>query len=146
MTFERTTSKCSECPLASRNRVWGQGSFESGIAVCGEAPGADEDRTGTPFIGRAGQTLRAGLAATGTNPDTVWYLNLIACRPPDNDLGGFEGAEARKACRPGFDAELKFLESNGIRVIIAAGAYPAARFGVESSISKARGSVYEYST
>jgi len=141
--FVRQRANCKECPLRDRRRVWGQGSFSSKIAVLGEAPGATEDREGKPFVGKAGATLRGGLAATGTNPNTVYYLNLIACRPPNNNLSSFEGQEAIECCKAGLEDELAWLQENGIRVLITAGNHPTHALGIEGAIGKVRGSVYE---
>jgi len=143
MTFTRSRSKCSTCPLDGHTKVWGQGSFTSGIAVIGEAPGATEDADGIPFVGKAGQTMRGGLACTGTNPETVWFTNVIGCRPPSNELDSIEGAMAVTCCRPGLEDELKYLATNGIKVIIAVGNHAAHSLGIEGSITRIRGSVYE---
>lgn len=77
---------CQACPLAeSRNKtVFGAGSTKASVLVVGEAPGADEDREGEPFVGRAGRLLTQMLLATGFTRDEVYITNILKCRPPDN--------------------------------------------------------------
>jgi DNA polymerase len=77
---------CLECPLGqTRNKfVYGVGSPHADIMFVGEAPGADEDRLGEPFVGRAGQLLDKILAAIGFTRDDVYIANILKCRPPGN--------------------------------------------------------------
>lgn len=79
-------SACQACPLAeSRNKtVFGAGSRNASVLVVGEAPGADEDREGEPFVGRAGRLLTQMLLATGFTRDQVYITNILKCRPPGN--------------------------------------------------------------
>jgi uracil-DNA glycosylase len=79
-------SVCTRCEL-SRTRtqtVFGVGNRRAEIMVIGEAPGADEDRQGEPFVGRAGQLLNSMLRAMGTPRETVYIANVLKCRPPAN--------------------------------------------------------------
>ncbi len=77
---------CQQCPLGqSRNKfVYGAGSPKADLMFVGEAPGADEDRIGEPFVGRAGQLLDKILAAMKLNRDEVYIANILKCRPPGN--------------------------------------------------------------
>ena len=77
---------CAACPLhASRTQtVFGVGNREAELMVIGEAPGADEDRQGEPFVGRAGQLLNAMLQAIGLPREAVYIANILKCRPPGN--------------------------------------------------------------
>jgi DNA polymerase len=77
---------CTSCGLAAtRNRVVvGVGKLGAHLMLIGEAPGHDEDRTGEPFVGRAGQLLNRILAAIGLERNEVYIANIIKCRPPEN--------------------------------------------------------------
>ncbi len=78
--------ECQQCPLGqSRNKlVYGVGSPNAGIMFVGEAPGAEEDRRGEPFVGRAGLLLDKILAAMKLSRQDVYIANVLKCRPPDN--------------------------------------------------------------
>ncbi len=79
-------SACTSCSLhASRTQtVFGVGDLSARLLVIGEAPGADEDRLGEPFVGRAGQLLNAMLRAIGLSREHVYIANILKCRPPNN--------------------------------------------------------------
>jgi len=84
--LERTVSACTKCRLhATRTQtVFGVGSRAAQWLFVGEAPGADEDRKGEPFVGRAGQLLNAMLFALGLKREDVYIANVLKCRPPGN--------------------------------------------------------------
>jgi DNA polymerase len=78
---------CTACDLhKTRNKaIWGEGNLNAEILLIGEAPGADEDRIGRPFVGKSGQLLDKILAACGfTREEHVFLSNIIRCRPPGN--------------------------------------------------------------
>jgi DNA polymerase len=77
---------CMNCPLgATRNKfVFGTGNPNADIMIIGEAPGADEDEQGEPFVGRAGQLLTKILAAINLTREEVFIANILKCRPPEN--------------------------------------------------------------
>jgi DNA polymerase len=77
---------CTICPLGStrKNFVFGSGNPNADIMVIGEAPGAEEDEQGLPFVGRAGQLLTKILEAINLSRDEVFICNIIKCRPPQN--------------------------------------------------------------
>lgn len=77
---------CQLCPLGkTRNKfVYGVGNDNADIMFIGEAPGANEDKLGEPFVGRAGQLLDKILAAIGFSRQDVYIANILKCRPPDN--------------------------------------------------------------
>jgi len=75
------------------------------IVFIGEAPGAEEDRLGVPFVGRSGRRLDAALLTIGLPPDEVGILNLIKCRPPENRFH----IGAARSCRPYLDRQLALL-------------------------------------
>jgi len=77
---------CNQCPLGkTRNKlVFGSGNPNADILIIGEGPGADEDMTGLPFVGRAGQLLTKILEAIELTRDEVYIANIVKCRPPGN--------------------------------------------------------------
>jgi len=79
-------SECRKCSLHStrKNTVFGTGSDKDRLVIIGEAPGADEDESGEPFVGRAGQLLTKMLSAIGIERENVFICNVLKCRPPNN--------------------------------------------------------------
>jgi len=77
---------CQACALAKtrRNVVFGEGSAKSGVMFIGEGPGEQEDRTGRPFVGPAGQLLDKMIAAIDLKREDVYIANIVKCRPPYN--------------------------------------------------------------
>jgi uracil-DNA glycosylase len=145
LRITRTKSRCKECALAGYcNKVRGESASEKPrIAFIGEAPGKDEDLQGHPFVGPAGQELDRILAKAGIHRHNAYLLNVINCRPPENDIASDEGQEAVTACRPGFEEELLKLYDLGVRTLVPLGATAAAALGIEGSAHKIRGSVYK---
>ena len=84
--LEQEALACTKCVLhKTRTRVvFGVGDRRARWLVVGEAPGADEDRQGEPFVGRAGQLLNEMLWAAGVTREQVYIANILKCRPPDN--------------------------------------------------------------
>jgi uracil-DNA glycosylase len=84
--LESRVACCTRCVLhETRTRtVFGTGNRTADWMIIGEAPGADEDRQGEPFVGRAGQLLTAMLGATGLRREEVYITNILKCRPPGN--------------------------------------------------------------
>jgi uracil-DNA glycosylase family 4 len=87
---------CTACALhATRTQtVFGVGNERARLMIVGEAPGADEDRQGEPFVGRAGQLLNAMLRAIGLQRGEVYIANVLKCRPPGNRNPSLEEAAA----------------------------------------------------
>ena len=75
------------------------------VVLVGEAPGAEEDRLGQPFVGRSGRRLDAALEGAGVRPEEFGIVNLLKCRPPENHFD----PKAAAACRPHLDAQLALL-------------------------------------
>ena len=114
---------CRRCPLGSiRNRVVVyRGPTRPEVVFVGEAPGAEEDRTGVPFVGRAGRRLEQTLTKGGVDLRAVGFLNLIKCRPPENRFD----RSAALACRPFLDRQLALLQPN---VVVPLGAHALRAF------------------
>jgi uracil-DNA glycosylase family 4 len=140
--FVRTASKCKDCPLRDRKRVWGQGKL-TGIALIGEAPGQEEDFEGKPFVGRAGKVLTWGVESAHIPRESLWLTNALACRPPGNKIDSSEAQQALMCCKPGFDEELEYLQRSNIRVLVPLGATALRALDLDGSITKVRGSVYQ---
>jgi uracil-DNA glycosylase family 4 len=84
--IEAQVAACDRCELhtSRTNTVFGVGDRGADLLIIGEAPGADEDRQGEPFVGRAGQLLNAMLKAIGLERNQVFIANILKCRPPGN--------------------------------------------------------------
>jgi uracil-DNA glycosylase family 4 len=82
----REASVCTKCPLSETrtNVVFGSGDADANLMFVGEAPGAEEDRQGLPFVGRAGALLTELLEGIGMTREEVWITNVLRCRPPGN--------------------------------------------------------------
>jgi len=115
---------CTACPGLAATRasvVVGHAPPGAALVIVGEAPGAEEDRTGEPFVGRAGRLLDDLLAGVGLTRDRVALLNTLKCRPPGNRAP--RGPELA-ACRPWLQAQLDVLEP----VVVCALGLTAARW------------------
>jgi DNA polymerase len=132
---------CTRCDLAKTrtNVVFGCGTARSGIVFVGEAPGADEDAQGVPFVGRAGKLLDRILAAIGIARDDVYICNVLKCRPPGNrDPEPIEVA----SCAPYLVKQLEALEP---RVLCALGLHAArVLLNTTAPMAKLRGQVFRY--
>ncbi|NTV05191.1 MAG: uracil-DNA glycosylase [Chlorobiaceae bacterium] len=84
--LQETAKECRKCRLAStrRNVVVGEGNPRADMVIIGEAPGADEDASGRPFVGRSGQLLGKILQAVHFEREEVYICNILKCRPPGN--------------------------------------------------------------
>lgn len=85
-TLQQTVAACQLCKLSKTRTqtVFGSGNQQASWMIIGEAPGAEEDRQGQPFVGRAGQLLTNMLRAIGLNREEVYIANILKCRPPNN--------------------------------------------------------------
>lgn len=78
--------KCNKCELCQRkaNVVFGTGNEDADIMFVGEGPGADEDREGIPFVGKAGKLMNQAFIGLGISREAVYISNIVKCRPPNN--------------------------------------------------------------
>jgi uracil-DNA glycosylase len=139
--LEARVSGCVRCPLhAGRTRtVFGVGNRQADWLIIGEAPGAEEDRRGEPFVGRAGKLLDAMLAALGYARDQVYIANVVKCRPPENRDPRPEEAAS---CAPYLDRQIELLTP---QVILAVGRVAAQRLlGSDSPVGRLRGRMHRY--
>ena len=132
---------CRRCDLAHHRQkaVVGRGNPESNLMLIGEAPGADEDSLGLPFVGRSGRLLSALLKEAELDEDQDLYIcNVIKCRPPNNRKPTLE--EIRQ-CRPWLEEQLELV--NPSLVLMAGATALKALLGIKSGISKLRGQWHE---
>jgi DNA polymerase len=111
--------------------VFGVGSLHADWLVVGEAPGAEEDRAGEPFVGRAGQLLNAMLRAIGLAREQVYIANVLKCRPPHNrDPQAVETAE----CLPYLERQIALLKP---KIMLGVGRIAAQNL-LQTDVSLAR--------
>jgi len=132
-------------PIFRNNIVFGEGHPEARIMFVGEAPGADEDRLGRPFVGRAGQTLTKMIQAMGINREDVYIGNIVKCRPdmPEGVPGNRKPTpEEMKICLPFILAKIEIIKP---KAIVALGATAVeGLLDSKLSISKLRGNFVDF--
>lgn len=143
-TLEQVRAELGECTRCKLHRhrtqiVFGVGNPNANLVFVGEAPGADEDAQGEPFVGRAGQLLTKIIEAMGMHREDVYICNIIKCRPPNNRT---PEADEIVACQPFL---LEQLRAIGPRFICALGG-PAAQtlLRTKEPISRLRGRFHDY--
>lgn len=132
---------CTKCVLhqGRTQTVFGVGNRDADWMLIGEAPGAEEDRQGEPFVGRAGQLLNAMLAAIGLERSAVYIANILKCRPPSNRDPRPEEA---LCCEPYLERQIALVKP---RIILALGRIAAQNLlKTETPIGRMRGKIYEY--
>jgi len=133
---------CSRCTLSGFGRkqiVHSSGNFNADLMFVGEAPGADEDEQGFPFVGRAGQLLTKIIESIGLKREDVFIGNINRCRPPGNRA---PEPDETAACRPFILREVAVVRPKVIVVLGATAAHNLLQ--VKTPISKLRGSFHEY--
>jgi len=132
---------CERCDLSTlrNNLVFGEGNPEADLVFVGEAPGADEDMQGRPFVGRAGQLLTKIIEAMGLKREYVYLCNILKCRPPGNRNPKPEEIEK---CEPFL---IRQIESIKPKVICALGTFAAKTLlNTDAPISMLRGRFHRY--
>lgn len=132
----REVESCRRCPLAeTRTRaVFGAGNADADLVMVGEAPGADEDRQGLPFVGRAGKLLDQLLGDAGITREEIFIANVLKSRPPGNRDPQPEEIEA---CRPYLERQLQLIRP---RVVATMGNFSTKLLsGSPEGITKVRG-------
>lgn len=94
--LEESIENCNKCKLckARLNIVFGVGSKNADIMLVGEGPGADEDKQGTPFVGKAGKLMDKAFEGLGIERDSLYIANIVKCRPPANRVPEDDEANA----------------------------------------------------
>jgi uracil-DNA glycosylase len=140
--LRQEVAKCTRCPELSTFRtqtVFGVGNVGVELLFVGEAPGADEDRQGEPFVGAAGQMLNRILAASNLPRSEIYICNILRCRPPGNRPP--KPAEC-KNCREYLERTIELV---GPKVICCLGSVAAQNLlGVATPIGKMRGKFHEF--
>ena len=132
---------CLKCPLAETRTqvVFGAGDPDADLVFVGEGPGAEEDRQGVPFVGRAGGLLTRLIEGIDLTRDDVYIANVVKCRPPGNrDPLPLE----IESCRPYLEAQLDFLAP---RVIVTLGNFATKLLlDTKEGITRLRGREFPY--
>jgi len=135
-TLRDQVANCTRCALAAgrTNTVFGVGNPDADWLVIGEAPGAEEDRRGEPFVGRAGQLLDQMLLAVGQQRESVFIANILKCRPPNNRD---PNPEEVSACRAYLARQIELVRP---KIILAVGRIAAqSLLGSDAPVSRLRG-------
>jgi DNA polymerase len=138
--LQRGVAQCRACNLCTTrtNTVFLDGQGSSGVMFIGEAPGAEEDRTGVPFVGRAGQLLTDIITkGMGLARKDVWIANVLKCRPPENR----DPTPVEKAtCTPWLDRQVELLKP---RILVPLGRHAAMHvLKVQAAMNALRGRVH----
>ena len=139
--LEQAVRACTRCALhkTRTQAVFGVGNRQAQWLVIGEAPGADEDRQGEPFVGRAGQLLNSMLKAIGLDREQVYIANILKSRPPDNRD---PLPEEVAACEPYLKRQIELIKP---KVILAVGRIAAQNLlKTDTKIGALRGQRHVY--
>ena len=142
-TLEQTVSGCTNCVLHQTRiqTVFGRGNRRAAWMFVGEAPGAEEDRQGQPFVGSAGQLLSEMLYALHLDRDEVYIANILKCRPPNNRN---PLPEEVQQCEPYLQRQLDMIRP---KIIVALGRVAAQNLlKTDERIGSMRGRRYHYGT
>jgi uracil-DNA glycosylase len=133
---------CTRCRLHKQGRkqiVFGVGNPQAEIMFIGEAPGADEDQQGEPFVGRAGQLLNNMITAMGIRREDVYIANIIKCRPPGNRTPERDECDT---CSPFLMRQIEVVKP---KIVVALGAVAAKTLlGVNDAMINLRGRIYDF--
>jgi DNA polymerase len=130
---------CRDLACTRKQIVFGVGTAHPRVVFFGEAPGADEDRQGEPFVGRAGQLLTKIIEACGWQRSDVYIMNVLKCRPPDNRNPLPNEVDN---CRAFFERQFEILRPE---YIVCVGSVPAqALLETTESVGKLRGRFHRY--
>jgi DNA polymerase len=132
---------CTKCDLGHTRKkfVFGVGNPKADVVVVGEAPGADEDERGEPFVGRAGQLLNKILEAVKFKREEVFICNILKCRPPNNRD---PQAEEIDSCEPYLWKQLEIIKP---KMILCAGRIAGqSLLKTNASLAQLRGKVHDY--
>lgn len=140
-SLQKELLACSRCCLGGqrKNLVFGEGNPYADLVFVGEAPGADEDRLGRPFVGRAGQLLTRMIIAMGLKREDVYICNILKCRPPGNRN---PEKEEIAECEPYLIRQLEIIKP---KIICALGTFAAQTLlKKDVPITALRGRYHDY--
>ncbi len=137
LEIEKNIAICNKCGLCktAKNPVPGEGNINSELVFVGEAPGATEDATGRPFVGRAGKLLESLLLKIGYKREDVWIGNIIKHRPPENRD---PLSEEISACQPYLKLQ---LETIAPKLVITLGRFSMNYFYPDGKITRDHGTL-----
>lgn len=131
-------TRCTELYPTRTNVVFGSGNTKAQLMFVGEAPGADEDAQGLPFVGAAGQLLTKIIESIGLNREEVYIANVLKCRPPSNRK---PAPQEIHNCQPYLEEQIRMVSP---RIICALGTFAAQTLlKTEKSISQIRGKFFD---
>lgn len=140
--LQQEVAECTLCDDLASTRtqtVFGVGNPDARLCILGEAPGADEDRLGEPFVGRGGQLLNKILAACKLERSDVYIMNILRCRPPGNRNPSEREAQN---CRRFLERQIQLVDPE---FICCMGTVPAQNLlSTRTTIGRLRGQVHEY--
>jgi DNA polymerase len=130
---DQEVNGCTRCRLSQQrtHTVFGEGDPDAAICFVGEGPGENEDLSGRPFVGRAGQKLDEMIAAMGLRRDQVFIANVVKCRPPGNRAPAPDEVDT---CTPYLERQLEIIRP---KVIVTLG-LPATRYVTKLELSMGR--------
>jgi DNA polymerase len=135
--LEATIKACRKCRLCetATNAVPGEGNFNAELVFVGEAPGAQEDLTGRPFVGRAGKLLDKMLEQIGMHRSDVWIGNIVKHRPPENRD---PLPDEVTACSPYLAMQLEIIKP---KLVVTLGRYALYHFYADGKITRDHGNI-----
>ena len=141
--IEKKVKNCHLCPLSKtrKNVVFGEGNKNANLMFIGEGPGANEDESGKPFVGRAGMLLTKIIEnVLNLKREDVYIANIVKCRPPNNRVPTLEEVTV---CKPYLQEQIAMIRP---KIIVALGStsYHHLSDDYNMSISKIRGEILEY--
>jgi DNA polymerase len=139
--LEEEVRRCTKCALhgTRTQTVFGVGNRRAQWMFVGEAPGADEDRQGEPFVGAAGKLLNAMLAALGLKREEVFIANVLKCRPPNNRD---PQANEVEQCEPYLIRQIELIQP---KLIVALGRHAAhSLLKTDLALARLRGQPHSY--
>ncbi len=141
--IEKKVKNCHLCPLSKtrKNVVFGEGNKNANLMFIGEGPGANEDESGKPFVGRAGMLLTKIIEnVLNLKREDVYIANIVKCRPPNNRVPTLEEVTV---CKPYLQEQIAMIRP---KIIVALGStsYHHLSDDYNISISKIRGEILEY--
>jgi uracil-DNA glycosylase family 4 len=140
-TLRECVANCTACPLhqSRKQTVFGTGSQQAKLMIIGEAPGAQEDLQGEPFVGRAGQLLTAMINAIGCQREDIYIANILKCRPPENRD---PSAQEVATCTTYLNQQIALLKP---QLLLAVGRVAAHYLlNTKSSLESLRGQVHHF--
>ncbi len=134
---------CSKCRLCKtrNNSVPGEGNVNSPIVFIGEGPGEDEDKSGRPFVGRAGQLLTKIFNTVDLKREDVYITNIVKCRPPENRAPEDDEMES---CYPYLETQIALINPKMIVTVGAVSTKYILKEQVKEGITKIRGQVFDW--